>query len=386
MNEATPTAHRLTAAPPTSGRLGDRLRLLRVSAGLTQTELAGDRFSKEYVSQIERGKTRPTQETVEWLAQPPQRRSGVPGERRLHRRARPRRDAADPGGSPHAGPSLQGRARGLRRRAERCRGDQRGRARGSRPLRRGVGPDAGRRPPRARIDARDRGSVRSPRAPPSRISIAQSSSSASAPVASRSPAPALRSPSSARRWRSLSARELPCDVLRADIFQWRSRCHRRQRDFEAAREDAERALELAQAVGDRSMTANSYFQASLVAERTGHWVLSRSYAEKAKSLYQELNDERDGRPGAEQPRRPEPAARQAPGGDRAPEVLVRRRRRGRVAGRRGRGDGRARDGAPPARRLGGGREARTARARAARRIARTSSTRSAARSSSSAAR
>jgi transcriptional regulator with XRE-family HTH domain len=50
-------------------RLGDRLRQLRVSAGLTQTDLAGTRFSKEYVSQIERGKTRPTRETVEWLAQ-----------------------------------------------------------------------------------------------------------------------------------------------------------------------------------------------------------------------------------------------------------------------------------------------------------------------------
>src|SRR5919198_841201 len=49
-------------------RLGERLRQLRVSAGLTQTELAGDHFSKEYVSQIERGKTRPTRETIEWLA------------------------------------------------------------------------------------------------------------------------------------------------------------------------------------------------------------------------------------------------------------------------------------------------------------------------------
>src|SRR5215218_11510129 len=49
-------------------RLGERLRQLRVAAGLTQSELAGDRFSKEYVSQIERGKTRPTAETVEWLA------------------------------------------------------------------------------------------------------------------------------------------------------------------------------------------------------------------------------------------------------------------------------------------------------------------------------
>src|SRR5712691_12345230 len=49
-------------------RLGERLRQLRVSAGMTQTELAGARFSKEYVSQIERGKTRPTRETIEWLA------------------------------------------------------------------------------------------------------------------------------------------------------------------------------------------------------------------------------------------------------------------------------------------------------------------------------
>src|SRR5438552_19048628 len=49
-------------------RLGERVRQLRVAAGLTQTDLAGDRFSKEYISQIERGKTRPTQETVDWLA------------------------------------------------------------------------------------------------------------------------------------------------------------------------------------------------------------------------------------------------------------------------------------------------------------------------------
>src|SRR6266699_5347822 len=50
-------------------RLGERLRQLRVSASMTQTDLAGSRFSKEYVSQIERGKTRPTRETIEWLAQ-----------------------------------------------------------------------------------------------------------------------------------------------------------------------------------------------------------------------------------------------------------------------------------------------------------------------------
>src|SRR6476620_1142323 len=56
------------AAAPVATRLGERLRELRTAAGMTQTELAGDRFSKEYVSQIERGKTRPTRETIAWLA------------------------------------------------------------------------------------------------------------------------------------------------------------------------------------------------------------------------------------------------------------------------------------------------------------------------------
>src|SRR6476661_10160713 len=55
-------------AAPSGLRVGERLRQLRVASGLTQSELAGERFSKEYISQIERGKTRPTRETIEWLA------------------------------------------------------------------------------------------------------------------------------------------------------------------------------------------------------------------------------------------------------------------------------------------------------------------------------
>ena len=86
---------------------------------------------------------------------------------------------------------------------------------------------------------------------------------------------------------------LPCDLLRADILGWRSRCRRRQRDFDAAREDVEAAIELAQGLGDRRVAANTYFQASLVAERTGHWATSRTYAEQAKALYEELEDERN---------------------------------------------------------------------------------------------
>src|SRR5215831_14178269 len=66
MRETSSRTARRTS--PEGVRLGERLRQLRVGAGLTQSELAGDRFSKEYVSQIERGKTRPTRETIEWLA------------------------------------------------------------------------------------------------------------------------------------------------------------------------------------------------------------------------------------------------------------------------------------------------------------------------------
>ena len=86
---------------------------------------------------------------------------------------------------------------------------------------------------------------------------------------------------------------MPCDLLRARILAWRSRCRRRQADYEAAREDVERALELAQAMDDPRVVAGAYFQASWVAEKTGHWVLARQYAQQAKAIYQELNDTRN---------------------------------------------------------------------------------------------
>src|SRR5215203_7151134 len=69
MPRATDLPAPTRTAPRSTGlKLGERVRQLRMSAGLTQTDLAGERFSKEYVSQIERGKTRPTRETIEWLA------------------------------------------------------------------------------------------------------------------------------------------------------------------------------------------------------------------------------------------------------------------------------------------------------------------------------
>jgi tetratricopeptide (TPR) repeat protein len=62
-------------------------------------------------------------------------------------------------------------------------------------------------------------------------------------------------------------------------------------DLEAAREDAERAVELSEQLGDPRVIGYSYMQASLVAEREGRFVLARTYAERARAKYEEAEDQ-----------------------------------------------------------------------------------------------
>jgi tetratricopeptide (TPR) repeat protein/DNA-binding XRE family transcriptional regulator len=275
---------------PVSG-LGDRVRSLRLSAGLTQTQLAGDRFSKEYVSQIERGKTRPTRETIEWLAarlavDPEFLASGVSADRRARIEAalaraealtvanevddalaafeRVRPDVGSTGSAELELRALVGHARALVRS-----GDARSALdllHAARDIAEGSG-----------FSDVDRADVLF------RLGICRYTLSSVATAVSLFDEALVLAEGAG----------LPCDLLRADILQWRSRCRRRQRDFEAAREDVERALELSRAADDRRMQANSFFQASLVAERMGHLVLSRNYAQQAKALYTELDDEQN---------------------------------------------------------------------------------------------
>jgi tetratricopeptide (TPR) repeat protein len=82
----------------------------------------------------------------------------------------------------------------------------------------------------------------------------------------------------------------PSDRLRAEIYDWRSRCYQRQRDFAAARADVEAALELADAVGDVSAAADINFRAASIAEREGAYHVARCYAEKALDLYERAGD------------------------------------------------------------------------------------------------
>ena len=79
-------------------------------------------------------------------------------------------------------------------------------------------------------------------------------------------------------------------LLQARILEWRSRCYQRQREFPAARADLERALALAEASEDERMVAQVYFQASIVAEREGQWLVARLYAEESLERCERLGD------------------------------------------------------------------------------------------------
>ena len=281
----------LTSAEPASPlacperSLGDRLRRLRNERGLTQTELAEARVTKEYISQIETGKTRPTQQTVEWLAErlgvdPLFLEDGV-SERDYYEHAavvaqaedavfeKRYRDAVDLiGGLAKTPDSADLRLRALF-------------AESWSQMYLGELRTAIDRLERAREVAADSmfGDVDRAevlyrlgccRYKLTHVEKALEHFSAALELADRSGE--------------------SCDRLRAHILEWRSRCYRRHRDWEAAREDIERALELAESLSDDETIAHVHFQASLVAERAGQWHRARALGERAKELYEAVDD------------------------------------------------------------------------------------------------
>ena len=281
-----------TSRPIAPGsRLGDRLRQLRVASGLTQTDVAGTRFSKEYISQIERGKTRPTRETVEWLAQrlgvnADFLQSGVSTDERTRIETRLARAEALSEASEHL--EAVEHVEDIRTAVL---------ASGSPELELRM----------LAVEAWARQSIGQVREAIDLLSRARSI--AEAPQFSDIERADVLFRLGVCRWKlssiatsvalldealQLADRSgLPCDLLRSKILDWRSRCRRRQRDYEAAREDVERALELAEGLDDPRMIAHVYFQASLIAEREGQWVSARQYAERAKALYEQVDDQLD---------------------------------------------------------------------------------------------
>ncbi len=88
----------------------------------------------------------------------------------------------------------------------------------------------------------------------------------------------------------LAEKPPPDFSLAAAILEWRSRCYQVQRDFAAAALDCDRGIRYAQGCGDRHQLAHLYFQAALVAERSGDPGLARMNAEWALGLFEEVGD------------------------------------------------------------------------------------------------
>jgi tetratricopeptide (TPR) repeat protein len=267
------------------GGLGARVRELRRAHGLTQGELSGGRFTKEYLSQIECGRSRPTGETVEWLASrlgvdPLYLESGVTSLEYAETleaidQAEELVGSKDYDGAvalleglrrlPDA-PELHVRRLLLESWSRMYRGELR---------------DASSLLDDARTVAEGPGFGAATLA-----EVLYQLGCCRYKLTSVGAALGLFSEALALADRSGE----PADRLRAHILEWRSRCYRRQRDWEAAREDIERALELAEGLADEETVAHVYFQASLVAERTGSWARARTHAERAKTLYERFDD------------------------------------------------------------------------------------------------
>src|SRR5256886_12643701 len=289
MSDSTAIRQQERASAAQAGlRLGERLRQLRVAGGMTQTELAGDRFSKEYVSQIERGKTRPTTETIRWLADRLAVDAGYLANG-VSADERGRVDAA----LARADALLEARrndealeeleriraavlATGLSELETRALSSE-----ATIRIRRGEVREAIALLERARALTEGSGFSDVERADVIfRLGVGRYK------LNSIQTAIGLFDEALKLAERS----EIRSDQLRSNILAWRSRCYRRRRDLEAAREDVERALELAEGLNDKRTAADVYFQASIIADREGHWALARSYAERAKAAYEELSD------------------------------------------------------------------------------------------------
>ena len=267
--------------------MGERVRRLRIARGLTQTELANGRFTKEYTSQIERGRVRPTAETLDWLAERlgverAYLETGVSSEESERAASLVLRAEAAIASSQFDEAllcldglmeSIAGRHPELELRALLAESTARTHG-GDLDVVLALLEDAQTLAAGADFTDLDRARVL--------FHLGRCRYK----MASISTAAALLS----EALELIDRSGLTDDRLVASALRWRSRCYRRQRDWVAAREDVERALELALSLDDRRSMAHSYFQASIIAERNGQWILARSHAERAKALYEEQDD------------------------------------------------------------------------------------------------
>lgn len=262
------------------------MRALRVDAGLTQGELGGSRFTKEYVSQVELGKTKPSDAAIAWFAE----RLGVDrvtleGENGASARAAcdaaVARAEAEIEAHRHelALDELSTVATAVARSEDSRLRLRHAQARGWALQNLGRMPEAMDALEQARRHAEELTAT-------DRAGVLYRLGMVRYKMGSLATAVSLLD----EGLRLAEASPEPSDALRARILNTRAKVRRRQKDFTAAAEDVEQALELARSLNDERVLAETYLDASLVAERRNEYALAREHAERSKALYERVAD------------------------------------------------------------------------------------------------
>jgi transcriptional regulator with XRE-family HTH domain len=93
--------------------------------------------------------------------------------------------------------------------------------------------------------------------------------------------------------RILNRGAIPSDGLRIRILRRMAAIHTSRRDLEAGREMAEAALEVGRRLGDKRAVAEAYWEAALLEERRREFAKATEYALRARDLMMELGDQQE---------------------------------------------------------------------------------------------
>lgn len=86
---------------------------------------------------------------------------------------------------------------------------------------------------------------------------------------------------------------LPADNLRVRILRRQASIYAKRHDLQAGREAAEAALELAKRLSDRRGVAEAYWEAALLEERRREFTRATEYALRARDILAELGDQQE---------------------------------------------------------------------------------------------
>jgi tetratricopeptide (TPR) repeat protein len=271
--------------------VGKRLRKLRKERGLTQTEATGGQYSKEYVSQVELGKTKPSRKAVKLFAKhldvdESYFETGVDlagrerfenlvangevlTERREYSEAVRAFEEARAIGEKAENSDFVWRAEAGRAWAL----HQSGKRREALGLLADARSYYEERHPASLEHALVLFRIASVREAMGDLKLALLLLEEAAKVLEKSP--------------------IPADPLRVRVLRRMASIHAKRRDLEAGREAAEDALHLAERLSDRRALAEAYWEAALVEEKRREFSRATEYAQHAREVLRELGDQQE---------------------------------------------------------------------------------------------